>query len=146
MVNSLPKMKSICISVTVFHVNLAQTDRSPPILLMPNSIMLACSELVWSWFVPNSITLAGLEQFGAGQRNGNWSLACSELVRSQLRTSSEQASVMEFSFYSTSSTTEPISCNKRHCPVIDRTTFQTRQRRKHSISIATLSLWFIYYR
>jgi len=30
--------------------------------------------------------------------NGIWSLACSEPVRSQLRTSSEQASVMEFGF------------------------------------------------
>jgi len=30
--------------------------------------------------------------------NGIWSLACSEPVRSQLRTSSEQAVVMEFGF------------------------------------------------
>ena len=34
----------------------------------------------------------------AVQRNGIWSLACSEPVRSQRRTSSEQASVMEFGF------------------------------------------------
>jgi len=53
--------------------------------------------------VPNSITLTGSglapNQFGAGQHNGIWSLACSEPVRSQLRTSLEQATVMEFGFY-----------------------------------------------
>jgi len=49
--------------------------------LKPNSITLVGSELVWSWFEPDSVMEFGFEP-----------------VCDQLRTSFEPASVMEFGF------------------------------------------------
>ena len=78
--------------------------------LKPNSITLAGSELVRSWFEPDSVMEFGFEPapnqlaFKAG----------SKLVGDQLRTSFEPASVMEFGFY------RAAECRKISLALADR--------------------------